>query len=306
VLGFLVFALTLPSPVRAAAAAKKPKAKAAPSRTAPASPTPATSGEVRDYVVSINRLYENLEYERALQQIERAKRLAQGAEDEVVLSLYEGIILSEMGRKDEATAAFKSALFLRPDAKLPVKVAPKLETNFESVRRTVKKQMGPMLAQREAERRAAEAAPPQPEPQAPQAKVTPPPSEVAPPVAASPLAPTPSTAEVSPSGGLRSKAYLPAIAGGVLVVAGGVSYGLARAEHSRLLDGDPDLRTPEDVRGSVSRGKTLQAVGFGLMGVGVVGLGVSAGMYLLGAPEKPLALGVSTDGTSAFVYGRWP
>ncbi|WP_257463577.1 hypothetical protein [Archangium lipolyticum] len=240
------------------------------------------ASEVQNYLVSVNRLYEDLEYERALEQIHRARRLSRGVEEDVALGLYEGILLDELGKKDDATAAFKAALFLRPDAKLPVQVSPKVEKHFESIRIEVKRELAPLLARREAERLQAQ---------------TPPPPEVRP----------PSTPEVSAArGDTRSRALLPAIAGGVLLAAGGVSYGLSRGELSRLRTDDVGLATREDAHASASRGKTYQAVGMGLLGAGVVGLGVAAGLYLMGAPTGPVALGVSTDGTSAFVYGRWP
>ncbi|MFP2934620.1 hypothetical protein ACLESO_57830, partial [Pyxidicoccus sp. 3LG] len=113
---------------------------------------------------------------------------------------------------------------------------------------------------------------------------------------------------VSWRSGLRSRAWLPATVGGVLLVGGGVSYALSRSERSKLRNGDASLATYEDAERSASRGRTLQTVGVGLVGAGVVGLGISAGMYLLGRPAEPgkVGLGVSTDGTSAFVFGRWP
>ncbi|QRN97565.1 hypothetical protein JRI60_00265 [Archangium violaceum] len=240
------------------------------------------SSEVQDYLVSVNRLYEDLEYERALEQIHRARRLARGVEEDVALGLYEGILLDELGKQDDATAAFKTALFLRPEAKLPVQVSPKVEQHFESVRAGVKRELAPILARREAERRQAQPAPPR---------------DVRP----------PGTGEVSAThGDTRSRALLPGIAGGVLLAAGGVSYGLSRVELSRLRTDDAGLVTRADAHDSASRGKTYQAVGLGLLGAGVVGLGAATGLYLLGSPTEPVALGVSTDGTSAFVYGRWP
>jgi hypothetical protein len=69
---------------------------------------------------------------------------------------------------------------------------------------------------------------------------------------------------------------------------------------------DPRIETREDMQRSVSRGSTWQTVGVSLIGVGVVGLTTAAGMYALGAPDSPVAMGVSTHGTSAFVHGRWP
>ena len=90
--------------------------------------------DVPSYLRSINHLYENLEYERALHQIELARKVSRGAEDEVTLGLYEGIILCEQGQWPRADKAFEGALLLQPDAVLPVEVAPKIQKRFEAVR----------------------------------------------------------------------------------------------------------------------------------------------------------------------------
>lgn len=106
---------------------------------------------------------------------------------------------------------------------------------------------------------------------------------------------------------MRSRAWLPAALGGVLLVGGGVSYAMALSERSSLRNDDAGLATLQDVDRSVSHGRTYQTVSLGLAGAGVVGLGMAAGMYLLGTPSEPERVGVtiSTDGTSAFVSGRW-
>ncbi|WP_147451129.1 tetratricopeptide repeat protein [Corallococcus llansteffanensis] len=252
-------------------------------------------GRVQPYLLSVRRLYENLEYERALEQLSRAKRLSSGKEEDVLLSLYEGAILADLGRVEESEAAFKAALFVRPEAKLPVLVSPKVEERFEAVRRQVKQKL-------EAVARGQADAPVQvPPPEAPPTPVPDAPHAPA-------LAPEAFVARTSSGQGRRTGAWLPATIGGGLLVGGGVCYLLARAEHSKLRGSDAGLATREDVKRSASRGKRYQWMGVGLAGAGVVGLGVSAGVYLLGRPSQARTLGVdvSTDGTSAFVQGRWP
>lgn len=263
------------------------------------------ASEVRTYVTSIHRLYENLEYERALEQISRAKRLAQGVDDDVILTLYEGVILADLNRLDEATAAFKSALLLRPEAKLPVVVAPKVARLFERLRKEAKRELARM-GKGEAERRQAQARPRTPEPPNSSTEVPAEETRASEAVAPQPPPAPAAATEVSSRASLRSRALLPALAGGVLLAAGGVSYGMARSEQNRLRTGAPELDTLEAARTGASRGRTWQTVGFGLLGAGVVSLGIATGMYVLGAPTEPVALGVGTDGTSAFVYGRWP
>ena len=105
---------------------------------------------------------------------------------------------------------------------------------------------------------------------------------------------------------LSTRLVLPILSGGALA-SGGVFWALSRKEQSRLRTGEPPLTTPDEVRASISRGKSYQALGYGLMGVGIVGLGAATGMYLLREPKAPVpSVGVTTTGTAVFVQGRWP
>ena len=101
----------------------------------------ANEGEIHNYLRSINRLHESLDYELALNQIQLGRKLPRGTAEEVTLSLYEGIIHCEMGKQKPGASSFRAALLLRPDAKLPVQVAPKVEALFESVRKQVKQEV---------------------------------------------------------------------------------------------------------------------------------------------------------------------
>ncbi len=89
------------------------------------------------YLAAAVSLYESLEYERALEQLGRARTLASGIQQDTAIALHEGIILAELGRWEDARAAFRTALVLEPDAKLPLRVAPKVEREFEGVRARV-------------------------------------------------------------------------------------------------------------------------------------------------------------------------
>ncbi|QSQ19376.1 hypothetical protein JY651_29055 [Pyxidicoccus parkwayensis] len=268
----------------------------------------APSPEVRPYLVSIGRLYEDLEFESALEQLATARRLSRGLEDDVALSLWEGIIRAEMSRTEQAAAAFKSALFLQPEARLPVKVSPKLARQFESLRQDVKRS----LAKGEPAPAATPADAPREEPAKPALAQAPPPD--APVSASKPSvnmvtragAPLPLTPEQHSEPSLRSRAHWPAIVGGALAVAGGVSWALSRGELSKLRNADASLNTSEAIDRSVSRGRTLQTAGVGLVGAGVLGLGVAAGMYLLGAPTGRVSVSMGADGSSAMVSGRLP
>ncbi|NNB97272.1 tetratricopeptide repeat protein [Corallococcus exiguus] len=87
------------------------------------------------------RLYEDLESEQALAAVTRARRLARTDEERSAAAIYEGLVLADMGRRDDALASFRAGLLLAPEAKLPAKVSPKVEGDFESVRSAVRQEL---------------------------------------------------------------------------------------------------------------------------------------------------------------------
>jgi len=253
-------------------------------------PLAAQGQTVETAVLSVRQLYDDLEYEQALEQLIHARSLAKSVEDEALLSLYEGVILADLGRSLAADAALRSALLRRADSTLPVSVSPKIEQRFEALRREVKRQLAAQ----------------------PHAATIPSLSDVPPPsrrVATAPQVaeegPGASSEAVPHPGDIRGRAWLPATVGGVLLAGGGVSYALARREWSTLRREQGPYARLRDIG---SRGSRYQTLALGLASAGAVGLGVAAGMYLLGKPSTPSAprLGLGTDGTSAFVTGRWP
>ncbi len=150
----------------------------APAQGQPAPPSAQADSEFQLRMSTAARLYQELEYERALEQLKRARALARGVDQDVTIELYEGIILADMGRREEALAAFKTALLLKPTAQLPVRVSPKVAADFEAVRQEVLR-----IQQQEAQRAQPRPAPPEdapvrpPEKPAPVVKVEPPPSQ---------------------------------------------------------------------------------------------------------------------------------
>jgi hypothetical protein len=104
---------------------------------------------------------------------------------------------------------------------------------------------------------------------------------------------------------LRGRALLPILSGAVLA-SGGVFLALSKQEQWRIRTFDPSTETSEDLVKRSSRGETYQRVGLGLIGVGVLGLGIAAGMHWVRKPGAPVTLGVGTSGTSVLVQGKWP
>jgi tetratricopeptide (TPR) repeat protein len=80
------------------------------------------------------RFYEGLEYERAMEELDRAQRRARTQDEFSSILLHEGVILAELGRAEEAAAAFQASLSLRPGATLPLVVSPKIQKQFDAAR----------------------------------------------------------------------------------------------------------------------------------------------------------------------------
>lgn len=125
-------------PTSVLAAPPSPARKAVPART------PSTAkASFQDVFASAVRSYEDLDYEQSLEQLQKARALAKGNEQEVPVSLYLGLVHAELGNREQSLAAFRTALYLQPDAKLPVKkVSPRVERDFEEVRQSVRKDLG--------------------------------------------------------------------------------------------------------------------------------------------------------------------
>jgi tetratricopeptide (TPR) repeat protein len=87
------------------------------------------------HIDAARRFYEELEYERAMDALDRAQRRARTQDEFSSVLLYEGVILAELGRSEEAAAAFQASLNLQPEATLPLVVSPKIQKQFEAARR---------------------------------------------------------------------------------------------------------------------------------------------------------------------------
>ncbi len=99
--------------------------------------TPADSFE--SYLKSAAILHESLEFEQALGALEKARAHSRGVSDDVVLSLWQGVVLAEMQKQAESDQAFRKGLSLNPDAQLPTAASPSIVRNFEAVRASVRK-----------------------------------------------------------------------------------------------------------------------------------------------------------------------
>jgi tetratricopeptide (TPR) repeat protein len=253
----------------------------------------AQSPEVKKYLNAAITLYENLEYEKALKQIKKAKPKATGPDDEAKIGLLEGIVLVDMGKEEQALTAFKTAFSVDLEAKLPLEVSPKVQAVADKARENVRKMLAPQL---EAERLAAEklkadetakaeaAAKVEAERQAElkrqeeeeRKKHEPPPAVVK-----------------SSGPSVRSLSWIPLAVG---VVSGGVAAGLlidASSKYNALVNG---TAPPADAAAMRDAGKTEATLGYVFIGVAGAGVAAAAVMYFLGADSGAQAAIVPLPG----------
>ncbi len=233
---------------------------------------------VQAYLRAANKLYMQLEYEKALEQLQRAKKVSRGLDDDVTIALWEGVVSSDLGRNDDARAAFNTALALKADAALPVKVSPKVAAVFEKLRADAQKEL-------------AKNPPPQPpEKPAPEEPPPPPPPAVA---APEPVPPPVVPVVTSTGGGVRRASVVPFVLGGAGAVVGIVGGVVASGAASRLQT--ERFANPADAMAVRDNGALFQLVGFTGLGIGVAGLLTGTLMALLGGPTQ-VALVPRADG----------
>ena len=237
--------------------------------------------ELQRHLEDAEHAYLQLDYERALVAVFSAKRLAGGREEYVAVALCEGIVLSALGRPDEAASAFQAALLRDAHVTLPWKVAPKTEDQFAGVRRQV---LGELSA-RQRVRHQALPPPPLATPTAP--SVTP--LRGPAPMAAALAAPAPVAVKVRP--GPPWPAVAAFVGAGVVAVAGGTLVGLGVGFNPAR-----DNLTFNAAVAARQRAVTEVNLGGACLGVGVAAAGL--GFWLVvhrhggaGGREAPVTLG---------------
>lgn len=249
-------------------------------------PAFAQSAEVKKFLNAAITLYENLEYEKALKQIQKAKTKATGPDDEGRIALLEGVVLADMGKEEKALTAFKTGFSIDLEAKLPVEVSPKVTAVAEKARANVRKMLAPQLeaakAEEEKKRLAEEkaraeeaarlAAEQKKREEEERLKNQPPPAVVAP-------------APKGPS--LRTLAWIP---GGLGLVSAGVgTYFLVSAsgKHASLING---TAAPDQALSIRDSGKTDAMLGYVFTGIGVAGVAAAIVMFALGGDAPKVSV----------------
>ena len=108
-------------------------------------PAPAASSGVTVRDVSTNahlaaamRLYQKLDLDAALAELQLAEVDAKDSQDETVqVLIYRGLIYSETGKLSEASDQFKRALAIRPWAEVPPDTSPRIAKNFSDARKSL-------------------------------------------------------------------------------------------------------------------------------------------------------------------------
>lgn len=259
------------------------------------------SPEVTKYLQATIALYENLEYSKALAQLQKAKTKAKTSDDEARCSVLEGIVLAEMGKDDKAGKAFQAAFSIDPDLKLPIAVAPKIGALAEKNREQVKKMLAPTLAAQKAEddkrkadeqakldasraeddrRRADQLAAQQREDDERKKAMQPPPAQVR-----------------TTGGSARSLSWIPLVVSAVCIGVAIERFATAGNRYDALIRGTS--LNPAEAITARDTGKTAAAMGWIFAGAAVAGLGAAAVMFFLGAPATepaPVAVWVAPDG----------
>jgi tetratricopeptide (TPR) repeat protein len=84
------------------------------------------------------RLYQKLDLDAALAELQLAEVDAKESQDETVqVLIYRGLIYSETGKLGDASDQFKRALAVRPWAEVPADTSPRIAKNFSDARRSL-------------------------------------------------------------------------------------------------------------------------------------------------------------------------
>lgn len=117
------------APVAAPAAAPAPEAKPA-EAAKPSAPS--------THLAAAQRLYQKLDLDAALAELQQAEAGAKDNEDETVqVLIYRGLIFSDTGKTSEAADQFKRALAMRPWAEVPAETSPRIAKVFSDARKSI-------------------------------------------------------------------------------------------------------------------------------------------------------------------------
>lgn len=104
---------------------------------ADAGPAPAAPA-ASPHLAAAQRLYQRLDLDAAMAELQQAELAARDNEEEMVqVLIYRGLIYSETGKTSEAVDQFKRALAIRPWAEVPPETSPRIARTFSDARKSV-------------------------------------------------------------------------------------------------------------------------------------------------------------------------
>jgi tetratricopeptide (TPR) repeat protein len=229
------------------------------------------------YVKEAVRLFNDLDYDEALRTVEKALQWPSNTQEEhVFLSLLEGVLAFETFQSGRGLTAFRRALALNPKAQPDFPLSPKVAEELEQIRREA---LSAQASQR------AQGGSTQPSP------------------AQETAAHGPSARAALTPAQLR----LPVAIGGGLVAVGGVlSWSRAKMLENQIRTADASLSNKTQLESALSQGRTLETLGWVLMGVGAAT--ASGSLLLLDAPSTRTSLTASPapGGAQVFLHGSLP
>jgi len=115
------------------------------------------------HLAAAMRLYQKLDLDAALAELQLAEVDAKDSQDQMVqVLIYRGLIYSETGKLSDASDQFKRALAMQPWAEVPSDTSPRIAKNFSDARRA----LWGMASVRPPQKRTAPPAPSMADPQA--------------------------------------------------------------------------------------------------------------------------------------------
>lgn len=193
------------------------------------------------YLPAAKRLYESVEYDAALEQLNRARSFPGTTPQELVdIEIYTGLVKFELGEAEAARVAFRTALALDPNAELPKETSPKVRAEWNAIKQEIARLKVPETPKK-----------PAPQPQPEKSKVAPAPMEQPAPIVQQAPQPAPKVdlaphGAPEPAGGVaahvepeKSSGPYYLLGGAAVFAGGGAVFGLLSKSASSSAASEP-------------------------------------------------------------------
>ncbi len=103
-----------------------------------ATPAPAPQQATNPHLAAAQRLYQRLDLDAALAELNQAEAASRDNEDELAqVLIYRGLIFADTGKSAESVDMFKRALAIRPWAEVPPETSPRTAKVFSDARKSL-------------------------------------------------------------------------------------------------------------------------------------------------------------------------